>query len=223
MIRIVSCALLLSLTTAAAVFAQAKPRPAPPPLPPPTLELRGYAMLGMMNFTAADTFDASLGSPYGSILGGGARAGLPLGGLFIDAGVWHFRGTGERVFVFEGQTFPLGVPLRVSITPLEIGGGWRFRFRRVPKFRPYVGGGFTSYHYRETSDFATTGENVDEWFTGYHLAGGVDARVHRWIGLAGEVNWTTLPDSIGEAGLSAAFNERNAGGTSVRVKILIGR
>ena len=36
-------------------------------------------------------------------------------------------------------------------------------------------------------------------------------------------NWTTVPDAIGESGLSAAFNESNLGGASFRFKITIGR
>src|SRR5687768_3586926 len=136
---------LLSLVTSDAV-AQGKPRlrrPLPAPLPPPTLEIGGYAMVGLMNFAAADSFDVILGSPSGMIFGGGARVGLPLGGLFVDVGAWQFRGEGERAFVFEGEEFELGIPVEITVTPLEITGGWQFRLRRAPKFRPYVGGGFS--------------------------------------------------------------------------------
>ena len=207
-------------------FAQAKPqprRPQPPPLPPPTLEIGGYAMLGLMNFTAADSFDVILGSPSGMIFGGGARVGLPLGGLFVDVGAWRFRGEGERAFVYQGEEFDLGIPVEITVTPLEITGGWQFRLRRMPKFRPYVGGGFSSYGYKETSEFATDAENVDDRFSGYHLLGGAEYRVARWVSLAGEFAWTTVPDALGEGGVSAAFDETDLGGTSIRFKITIGR
>ena len=221
-------ALVLACTLAGALdaYAQAKPRPRrppPPPLPPPTLEIGGYAMVGLMNFAAADSFDVILGSPSGMIFGGGARVGLPLGGLFVDVGAWQFRGEGERAFVFEGEEFELGIPVEVTVTPLEITGGWQFRLRRAPKFRPYVGGGFSSYGYKETSEFATAAEDVDDRFTGYHLLGGAEYRVSRWVALAGEVTWTTVPDALGEGGVSAEFNEDDLGGTSVRFKITIGR
>jgi hypothetical protein len=180
-------------------------------------------MVGLMNFAAADSFDVILGSPSGMIFGGGARVGLPLGGLFVDVGAWQFRGEGERAFVFEGEEFELGIPVEITVTPLEITGGWQFRLRRAPKFRPYVGGGFSSYGYKETSDFATDDENVDDRFTGYHLLGGAEYRVARWVALSGEVTWTTVPDALGEGGVSAEFNEDNLGGTSVRFKITIGR
>ena len=224
--RVASLLLAFVMASAIDAVAQSKPRPQrpqPPPLPPPALEIGGYAMIGVMNFAAADSFDVILGSPSGMIFGGGARVGLPLGGLFVDVGAWRFRGEGERAFVFQGEEFDLGIPVEVTVTPLEITGGWQFRLRRAPKFRPYMGGGFSSYGYKETSEFATDAENVDDRFTGYHLLGGAEYRVSRWAALAGEVTWTTVPDALGEGGVSAEFDEDNLGGTSFRFKITIGR
>lgn len=218
-------ALLVSLFVTDA-FAQAKPRPRrplPPPLPPPALEIGGYAMLGLMNFMSADSFEVVVGSPLGTIVGGGVRVGLPLGGLFVDVGAWQFRGSGQRVFIFEGEEFPLGIPLDVTITPLEISGGWQFRFRRAPEFRPYIAGGITSYRYQEVSEFARDAENADDRFDGYRLAGGAAFQVARWIGVAWELNWTSVPDALGKGGVSAAFDESNLGGGSFRFKITIGR
>lgn len=219
-------ALLFVLTLAGDTFAQAKPQPRRPPPPPPpsrSIEIHGYAMFGRINFTAADSFDVILGKPDGTIFGGGARVGLPLGGLFIDAGAWRFRGEGERVFIFEGQEFPLGIPVEITVTPLELSAGWQFRFRRLPRLRPYVAGGYTSYGYKETSQFATDDENVDERFPGYHLGGGIEYRLTRWLGFGGEFTWTTVPDAIGESGASAEFDETDLGGTTFRFKITIGR
>ena len=213
-------AALLAGPLSADALAQANPRPAAPPR---GLELGGYALVGLMNFTAADTFDAGLGSPYGSIFGGGVRMGLPVGGLFVDVGAWQFRDSGQRVFVFNGREFPLDEALHVTITPLEVSGGWQFRFRRAPQFRPYVAGGFTAYRYKETSEFAAASENVEEWFNGYQVAGGVEFPVQQWIGVAWEGTWSRVPDAIGEGGLSAAFNETDLGGASFRFKITIGR
>ena len=207
-------------------FAQAKPRPRQPLqplLPPPTLEIGGYAMVGLMNFTAADSFDAILGSPSGTIFGGGARVGLPLGGLFVDVGAWRFRGEGERVFVFNGQEFPLDIPVEITITPLELTAGWQFRLRRAPRFRPYIGGGLTSYHYAESSAFSTGVENVADRFSGYHVLGGAAYRIARWIAVGGDATWTTVPEAIGVGGVSEAFDEMDLGGTSFRVKVTIGR
>ena len=217
-------AALLAGPGASDARAQANPGPRPQaPTPSRAIELSGYAMFGPINFTAADTFDVAVGSAFGAIFGGGARVGLPVGGLFVNIGAWRYRGNGVRALVFEGEEFLLGIPLTVSITPLEVSGGWQFRFRGAPQFRPYVAGGLTSYGYKEVSGFATDAENVDERFGAYHLAGGAAFQVEQWIGVAWELNWTSVPDAIGKGGLSAVFNETNLGGTSLRFKITIGR
>ena len=220
-------AMLLVVSTAGVALAQAKPQPQPgTPAPPPrsqSISINGYAMFGRMNFTAADSFDVILGDPGGTIVGGGARVGLPFGGLFVDVGAWRFHGEGERAFVSNGQEFPLGIPLEIDITPFELSGGWQFRIRQAPKLHPYLMGGFTSYGYKETSEFADTAENVDERFSGYHLGGGAEYRIMRWLGVAGEFIWTTVPDAIGSGGVSAEFDETDLGGTSFRFKITVGR
>ena len=224
--RITALLLVMIVATALNAFAQAKPRPRrppPPPLPPPALEIRGYGMVGQMNFTAADSFEVILGSPSGMIFGGGARVGLPLGGLFVDVGAWRFRGEGERAFVFQGETFELGIPVAVTITPVEVTAGWQFRFRGAPRFRPYLGGGFSSYGYEETSEFAADTENVSDRFGGYHVLGGAEYRISKYVSLGGEGVWTAVPDALGEAGVSATFDEADLGGTSFRFKVIIGR
>ena len=79
------------------------------------------------------------------------------------------------------------------------------------------------YGYKETSSFSTPAEDVDERFNGYHVIGGVEYKVLRWLGLGGEAAWTTIPDAIGSGGASKEFGETELGGTSFRAKITIGR
>lgn len=187
-----------------------------------SVDIKGYGMVGATTFTASETFDAVLGSSSGTIFGGGAEVGLPLGGLYVGVGGWRFKQDGERVFVSGGEVFPLGIPVEVTITPLEIIGGWRFRGLSA-RVVPYVGGGYSSWRYKETSTFADGDENVDDRFAGFHLLGGAEMRLARWLGVAGEVAWTSIPDAIGEGGAAAAFDETNLGGTSFRLKVTIGR
>jgi len=125
--------------------------------------------------------------------------------------------------VANDEIFKLGIPLTITVIPIELSAGWRFRIRRAPKVLPYAAGGLTILQYQETSDFSAEGEDVDERFNGYHVLGGVEYKMTRWLGLAGEASWSTVPDAIGEAGVSEAFNETNLGGTTFRVKITIGR
>jgi opacity protein-like surface antigen len=224
--RTIALAAMLLAAGIPAAFAQSKPRPKPAAVAQPRqggIQIGGYAMFGRINFTASESFDAVVGDPSGSIFGGGGRVGLPLGGLFVDVGAWRYRGEGERVFVADDEVFELGVPVEITVTPIEISAGWRFRIRRAPKLIPYAGGGFTILKYQETSDFASGAENADDSFSGYHLLGGAEYKITRWLGVAGEASWSTVPDAIGESGVSEAFDETDLGGTTFRVKITIGR
>jgi hypothetical protein len=210
-------------------YAQQKPKPQPKPTTrkpqprPRSVSIGGYAMLGSFAFTAHDSFEAILGTSSGPIFGGGARIGIPYGRLFVDVGAWRYQDDGERVFVSNGIVYPLNVATEISATPIELSGGWQFLIRTMPKVLPYAGGGLTLMNYSETSDFANDDENVDETFTGYHLFGGVEYKMTRWLGVAGEVSWTTVPNAIGDSGVSQAFNEDDLGGASFRFKVTIGR
>ena len=202
--------LAASLLAAAPAYAQSR------------VEIGGFATIGSMTFTAADSFDAVLGSHRGAIYGGGARVGLPLGGLFVEVGAWRFTQDGERVFISGDEVFPLGIPVEVTITPLEITGGWRFR-NFSQRILPYAGGGWSSYRYQETSQFADVAENVEDRFSGFHLMGGVEVKLLRWLGVAGELTWATVPDSIGVGGASEEFADTDLGGRSIRLKVTVGR
>jgi opacity protein-like surface antigen len=207
-------------------YAQAKPQPrasTTKPAPSRSVSIGGYATFGLISFTATESFDAILGTTSGPLFGGGARVGLPWGGLFADVGAWRFHAEGERAFIFDGEVIPLGTPVDVTVTPIEISGGWRFRIRSLPKLSPYVAGGLTAMKYRESSTGSTAAEDVDETFSGYHLLGGAEYKITKWLGVAGEASWTTVPDAIGESGVSAAFDETDLGGTTFRFKITIGR
>lgn len=215
--------LALATTLAMALPATAQTRTTRRPAPSRSIQMGGYAMVGQFTFAASDSFDAILGTSSGPIFGGGATVGLPWGGLFVDVGAWQYANDGERALVLDGQVIPLGIPVDVTITPLEISAGWKFRIRQMPKLIPYVAGGYTSMGYKESSSFSGAGEDVDERFGGYHLRGGAEFKVMRWLGVAGEFAWTTVPDALGGGGVSKTFNEDNLGGTSLRARITVGR
>ena len=211
------------MSTAALLALAALPRDAGAQTQPEPLSLQGFGMAGLMTFSAADSFDAVLDTHSGAIYGGGLRLVLP-GGPYLEVGAWRFEEDGERAFATStGQVFPLGIPMTVTMTPLEITGGWRFHGLLGPRFTPYVGGGFTSMRYEETAEFAGTDDDVSDRFNGFHLTGGADYRLARWIAVGGDVTWTSIADAIGESGVSAVFEEDNLGGTSLRVRIILGR
>ena len=66
-------------------------------------------------------------------------------------------------------------------------------------------------------------ENVSERFTGYQIMGGAEYRLHRMFAVAGEVQYTTVPDALGLGGLSEEFDETDLGGVILRARVLFGR
>jgi outer membrane protein W len=141
---------------------------------------------------------------------------------FLDVAVSHMSRNGERVFVNDGDVFHLGIPLRVSSTPIEITAGYRFRARRW-RMTPYAGLGFGSYSYRETSDFSTADEDVDVRHVGFIAVGGAEFRVTRWVAVTGDAQYTRVPGILGEGGVSKELNENNFGGLAARLRVVIGR
>jgi opacity protein-like surface antigen len=128
------------------------------------------------------------------------------------------------VFVFEGETFDLGIETNVRIAPVDVTGGYRF-FDADRRVVPYLGAGLGWHRYEETSEFAEDDENVDERHRGYHVLGGAEVRLARWLGVGGELQWTTVPEALGQDpnGVSAAFEETDLGGVSFRVNVIVGR
>lgn len=186
------------------------------------VEIRGFALAGVMRFTASESFDAVLGSASGPLVGGGAQVALPAG-FFIEVAAWRYSADGERVFVGPGdEVFPLDQAVTVRVTPIEVTGGWRFN-HVSPRVVPYVGGGWSSFGYRETSELAEAAEEVDERHSGFHLMAGAEFRARSWLGIGGEVVWSRIAGALGESGASAAFDEDDLGGTSVRLRVSIGR
>lgn len=184
--------------------------------------IRGVADAGVRTFVAQDSFRAVLGQRSGPMFGGGVDVLAPRG-IFGELHASRFQRTGERVFVFNGRIFPLGIPDTITVTAIEATGG--IRIGRDWRVVPYAGGGVGWHRYKETSEGSTADEDANETFTGYHVLGGAEVRLWRWISAAGEAQWTFIPDALGQDpnGVSAAFGETDLGGASARVKIIVGR
>ena len=189
---------------------------------PARAQIRGFADVGATTFAARESFRTVLGTESGTVFGGGVEADLPYN-LFVSLRASRFRQDGQRVFVFEGRTFDLGVDTTVTVAPIQLSAGYRFPVHR--RAVAYAGGGIGWHRYTETSAFATDAENVKESFKGYQLLGGAEFRIHRWIAAAGEAEWATVPDALGSDpnSVSAAFDEHDLGGVTFRVKVVIGR
>jgi opacity protein-like surface antigen len=187
----------------------------------PPLSIRPFVMGAGQNFAASDSFDAVFESGRGPFFGGGVQVVLA-DQFVIEVGASRFEKTGERVFrTNDGSIFRLGIPLTATITPLEFTGGYRFKiWERV---RPYVAAGVATYSYKETSDFSDESESVDTRETGFVLNGGAEVRLHRWIGVAADVEYSHVTGVLGAGGLSQQVGEDDLGGVAVRFKFIVGR
>ena len=138
--------------------------------------------------------------------------------LFVHVALTHASKDGQRAVVFNSQAVKVGVPLTVTMTPVEVGAGWRFGSPRA-KAVPYAAGGALMMKYSERSPFATAGDDVDLSKTGYFVLGGVDYAVTRHVVVGGEVQYRSVPDAIGTAGVSKDYNEKDLGAVAARLLV----
>jgi hypothetical protein len=184
----------------------------------PAVGVRAFGLFGVQWYTAHDTFDAVFGKSRGYQFGGGVE--VQYGSWFVQGAIERFSRTGQRVFVFDGDVFGLGLDDKVTITPIQATVGYRL-FRRA--VNPYVGGGIGRVLLKETSAFAQSSDDVDEGFTSYHALAGLQWRAASgWWGTAFEVQYTHVPNALKD-GVADLLGEHNLGGIEARVKLEIGR
>ncbi len=208
----------------------------------PDIAIRPFFELRRESFAAQQTFDAVFGDASTSFWGGGVQVLVWRGRIYGELNADRIlqsggQLTGQRVFVSSsGNVSRLGIPLRAKIQPLEFLGGYRFNLRlnRRQQLVPFVGAGVSRYHYTETSDFADPSENLDATHSGFVFEGGVEYRVHRWVGVAGDAHYSHVPGILGTGGASQVFaggtipgaigaHESDLGGWAARLKVVVGR
>jgi hypothetical protein len=190
-----------------------------PPKAPSPIGLHAFGVVDLDALAARESFDAVVGTSKLTALGGGVDVVDIWKHLFARVAVTRTRKSGSRVFVANGEVFPLGIPLTITMTPVEVGGGWRFVTSKASRLTPYAGLSFLSLGYDETSTFAESGENTSERFTGQDLFAGVEVGIVKWLVASGEVQYRRVPDALGAGGVSKDFNESDLGGVTARFTI----
>ena len=188
----------------------------------PAISIRPFAMATEESFAATDTFTAVFGKKSFPLFGGGVQV-VVHDTFFVELTASRLQQTGQRAYINLGKAFQLGIPLTATISPFEVTGGYRFRLKKTARVRPYVAAGIGSYGYTETSPFAQPGDDVSVRHTGMLVNGGVEVRVHRWVGVSGDVQYTHVPGILGAAGVSQQAKEDDLGGVAARVRVVIGR
>jgi opacity protein-like surface antigen len=141
-------------------------------------------------------------------------------GVFADVAGGRRSLEGQRVFRHGGQTFTLGIPVTIEWRTVDAVAGWRIEAGRVT---PYAGVGMTTISYRESAAFAHTGDDVSGSARGLLLLAGAEVAVTRWLGVGAEVRRRSAEGILGEGGVSQEFGERSIGGTTLAVRVSVGR
>src|SRR5690242_7912472 len=173
---------------------------------PPAVSLRPFFVATAERFSAKETFSAVFGGAVQPLYGGGLEVAFR-NGLYFDFTASRFKKTGERAFFFNGDGFPLGIPLTVTLTPLEFTVG--ARSNPAPKVFPYFGAGIGSYRYEESS---TVDDPFSKTHLGWLIVGGVEFRFNGWVGISGDLQYNRVNGIIGEGGVSAEAGESDLGG-----------
>jgi hypothetical protein len=212
---------LAALTTTARVWAQTAPPSitSPSSTDPARLSIRPFVAVARQRFAADTTFDAIFGHATGTLAGGGVL--MTRGPLFVEAALSRFRRDGERAFASDEDGSGVGIPLTVTITPIEFAAGYRFRPRRFG-VAPYLGAGIGLYRYREESSSSEPGEDLSVRHAGWLIVAGAERRIHRVLAVSAELRYTHVPGILGQGGLSQAVGESNLGGVAARVCFLLG-
>ncbi|HKY21101.1 MAG TPA: SH3 domain-containing protein [Vicinamibacterales bacterium] len=182
--------------------------------------IRGFAQTGGVLFTAKDSFDAIFGLPVGWLSGGGGQVVFP-NGAFVQANIDRFQKTGTQALVSGTQVFIGNTPDTITVMPISATVG--YRAIRSSGLVPYVGAGLGAYAFKERAASLLGAQDVSDVHVGYHLLGGTEIPVARWLWIAGEIQWSAVPKALGQTGLSAVYKETDLGGTTVRVKVIFGR
>jgi hypothetical protein len=202
----------------------------------PAVAVRPYFELSRQQFAADDTFDNVFGETSAPFWGVGAQVSFWKARIYGEAGLSRLtsensRLDGERVFVSSGTIYKLGIPLRSTIKPWKVAGGYRFHLSS--RVIPYAGAGYTSYHYTEESDFAAPEENLDVDGSGALYQFGVEVRAHRWVGFTVGAERARVTGILGNGGLSQLYTsgeltegrdgEDDLGGWAFQFRVVVGR
>lgn len=186
------------------------------------LGLRAFGHFEWQTMAAKDSFEAVTGKTRLQGPGGGIEVQKLWRGVFVRASLTRMVETGERVFVFNNEAISLGIPLEITLTPIDVAAGWRLTPLTSRRIVPYAGAGLVVLKYKETSDADASTEGVSESYKGLVIFAGLEVPVWRRVSVGGEVGWrqVNVPDP---GGAFEAFNEKDLGGVTMRLMLSIRR
>ena len=174
---------------------------------------------GYFEMAAENSASALFDSRGGGTFGGAVRYTF-WRGAFVSAGARTFSKEGERVFVAapNAAVQKLGFPLKVSLTPVFLTVGYRFRDGKL--IVPYAGIGGSVTSYKEESEVAGEAFDDDRSKAGFLALAGVEVG-RGTFRVGAEAGYSTVPDAIGLGGVSKVYGEDDLGGWHVVGKLIV--
>jgi opacity protein-like surface antigen len=194
-------------------------------LPPAAhkIGVQGFGGAAIDWLSSSDSFQAAGLDERPVEIGGGAQVTDIWRNLFAQVNAAWWSSTGERSFLdADGTRFGLGIPLDVSATFVDFSVGWKFYPTRNSHYWPYVGGGVGVVMYSEKSPFALPGDDVDVKKSSYHVFGGIEVPLAKWLGVAGEIRYRYTPKLLGEGGVSSVLEEDTFGQVQIGGALRVG-
>ena len=199
------------LSAAAPAWAQTDPFD-----PPDEFRGRLFVHFEGQAVKAKQSFEAVTGSTMMTGIGVGLEVQNIWKGVFLRGAISKLSKSGETVFVDEGVVYPLGVPIDITMTPIEVAAGWRFK--ALGRVVPYAGLGPMFLKHREEAEGDNSSESVNETFGGIALFAGIEVPVASIVSAGAELGLRKVTvDSPG--GTMRAFGENDLGGLTFRVMI----
>jgi opacity protein-like surface antigen len=175
------------------------------------------ARAGYVDFTRAkDSTKALFDSSGAPTFGLGVRADVARQ-FFARLGASHLEKDGERVFVLDpaSPVFKLGHPIEMTLTPIYLDLGFKFRPRGT--LSPYLGLGAGLVRYKETSEVAGEKSEASATHFSARVIGGATWRVGRRVLVGLEAAYTTTPNALEgtpASSVAAVYGETDLGGLS---------
>jgi hypothetical protein len=186
-----------------AMAAAARPATAQPARPP--VEVRLGARLGAFDMVnSPDSYDAVFGEP------------MPQLGLALEVQPWRrvlLALTYDYGEVDGEQVLPSRPPRQTGVSetltyqPLALTAAWVAN--PEARWRWHLGGGLTLLDWKDEGTRSASGSD-----SGYHAVAGLRTARARWT-LGGELRYSTIPDAVGESGITAFFDEDDLGGLAL--------
>jgi len=188
-------------------------------LPSGAGEIAVEAQVGYFDMAAQRSATALFGSSGGATFGGAVRYTF-WRGAFASAGVRTFSKQGERVFLISpgAPIQKLGFPISLTLTPVMVSVGYRFRHGTL--IVPYAAVGAAITSYSEKSDVAGQSFNDEGSKTGFVGAAGVEVGRGRFR-FGAEAGYSSVVGAVGLGGISKVYGEDDLGGFHAIGKLIV--